>query len=114
MSLISIANDFSSTPGGRFRTDGPFSGEQFREDVLIPALGSAPSITVELDGTRGYPSSFLDEAFAGLVRKKGWSADEFKKHITIIASGNYQIYYDDIMLYVEEAASQRVENANSG
>lgn len=66
MTDVKIADDFSKTPGGRYRTDGPFSGEEFREEFLKPALNDSQKVTVYLDGTRGYPSSFLDEAFAGL------------------------------------------------
>lgn len=66
-----IAKDFSRYPAGRFKTDGKYSGEQFREDVLIPSLANLRSdekITIILDGTRGYGSSFLEEAFGGLIR----------------------------------------------
>jgi hypothetical protein len=72
--LISIAKDFSRYPGGRWRRDGPHSGEQFRDDVLAPALKSVaddPSakVVVNIDGVAGYGSSFLEEVFGGVVRK---------------------------------------------
>jgi hypothetical protein len=65
---INIAKDFSKWPAGRFDEDGPFPGEKFRDEFLLPALSSGKSVIVELDGTRGYGSSFLEEAFGGLVR----------------------------------------------
>jgi hypothetical protein len=65
---ISIAQDFSRFPGGRFRDDGDFSGQRFREDFLVPALTSSDVVVVDLDGTLGFGSSFLEEAFGGLVR----------------------------------------------
>jgi hypothetical protein len=65
--------DYASSPGGRFIADGDFSGEWFREQVLVPALLAAKEkseeLEVELDGTSGYGSSFLEEAFGGVVRK---------------------------------------------
>lgn len=72
--IISIAKDFSETPGGRYRKDGSDSGEEFREDVLIPEfdqLSSGEKLTIDLDGGYGYPVSFLEEAFGGLARRNG-------------------------------------------
>jgi hypothetical protein len=73
MAIISLANDFSQFPGGRFRSDGPFSGEVFRDDVLLPllrkALASNQTLTLVLDGVAGLPSSFLEEGFGGILRK---------------------------------------------
>ncbi|WP_337519562.1 STAS-like domain-containing protein, partial [Desulfovibrio sp.] len=63
MKTINIANDFSVFPGGRYRSDGEFSGEEFRDNILIPALQKYQQVIVELDGTRGYGSSFLLEVF---------------------------------------------------
>jgi hypothetical protein len=69
---ISVRSDFSPYPGGRFRADGDFSGEEFREQVLLPALRDALNkgsrVEVLLDGVAGYASSFLEEAFGGTVR----------------------------------------------
>ncbi|KAF0180254.1 MAG: hypothetical protein FD124_1156 [Alphaproteobacteria bacterium] len=73
MTEISIARDFSRTPGGRFRRHGPFSGEDFRErhleGALVAALKSGEPIVIQFDGVAGLPSSFLEEAFGGLVRR---------------------------------------------
>ena len=66
---INIARQFSRYPAGRYKADGPYSGETFREDFLIPQLRQADTrIVVQLDGARGLASSFLEEAFGGLVR----------------------------------------------
>jgi hypothetical protein len=65
---ISIADDFSTVPLGRFPDDSPFNGTTFREIWLIPALAKYQSIEVDLDRAEGYGSSFLEEAFGGLVR----------------------------------------------
>lgn len=68
MNVINLRN-FSLYPGPRFSRLGPDSGEEFRDQVLIPALRLGEPIAVCLDGVIGAPgSSFLDEAFAGLIR----------------------------------------------
>lgn len=70
---INIALDFSDTPGGRYRKEGLFSGEEFREDALKPlyikALEHGEKLYINMDGCYGYPSSFIDESFGGLSRE---------------------------------------------
>ena len=36
MITINIANEYTKTPGGRFKSEGDFSGEDFRDSILIP------------------------------------------------------------------------------
>lgn len=67
--VINIGRDFSRYPAGRYISDGPYSGEAFREQFLLPSLRKTNEIiVVEFEGARGYGSSFLEEAFGGLVR----------------------------------------------
>jgi STAS-like domain of unknown function (DUF4325) len=70
--ILSIAKEFSETPGPRSSEEGAFSGEEFRETLLEPrfkeALGSGHELIVDLDGTVGYATSFLEAAFGGLAR----------------------------------------------
>lgn len=72
---IVICRDFSETPNARYRAEGPDSGEEFLESLLEPkyilARNSNQKLIVNLDGTYGYPTSFLEEAFGGLARKYG-------------------------------------------
>lgn len=74
MAMISIV-DFTTTPGGRDKDDGEFSGQEFREKFLEPHFNNpqnAEQLLVNLDGTLyGFPPSFIDEAFGGLARKFG-------------------------------------------
>lgn len=62
MIQLSIANDFSRTPGVRYPQEGDFSGEEFRETVLIPKVKEAfergEKLVVDLDGTYGLGPSF--------------------------------------------------------
>lgn len=83
MRRIDIARDFSRYPAGRMKTDGPFSGELFRERFLQPAMEQNEDIELVMDGTRGYGSSFLEEAFGGLVRA-GHNKDDIHRHIKIV------------------------------
>lgn len=72
---LSIAKDFSETPGPRSREEGDFSGEQFLDEKLEPAFGEARNscqpLIVDLDGVVGYATSFLEAAFGGLSRIHG-------------------------------------------
>jgi hypothetical protein len=71
----SIAQEFSRAPGPRFRKEGAFSGEQFRDEVLAKwfseAQNSESKLFIDLDGGYGYAPSFLEEAFGGLARIHG-------------------------------------------
>jgi hypothetical protein len=102
---IEIARDFSRTPGPRFRSLGPYSGEEFRER-LVDALSASPDGTVEvvLDGTEGYGSSFLEEAFGGLVRMGPFRADELEHRLKIVAHDRlYETYADEAYRYLKDA-----------
>lgn len=77
--IISIANDFSRFPAGRYSSDGPYSGEDFRVSVLKPHLDKGETIVIDFDGALGYGSSFLEEAFGGLVRTGYAAADLLKR-----------------------------------
>ncbi len=86
MRTINVARDFSRFPAGRYRRNGRTSGEAFREDLLSAPLSAGETIVVELDGTIGYGSSFLEEAFGGLVRQLGIQPDTLLKRITLTSS----------------------------
>lgn len=101
---ILYVKDFSTTPGARYRHLGKASGEEFRDDVLVPAFEKDKSLIVNLDGVRGYGSSFLDEAFAGLVRLNKFSADEIKTLVSNIQSTN-QSWITELTGYVNDALS---------
>lgn len=84
---INVAQEFSRFPAGRFIQDGPYSGELFRRKFLEPDLKAAEKVIVEMDGARGYGSSFLEEAFGGLVRL-GFSKNALKSKLVIEASNS--------------------------
>lgn len=99
--VINVAKDFSRYPAGRYKDDGPFTGEHFREDLLIPSLHEYDKVVIELDGTRGYGSSFLEEAFGGLVRA-GFDVELLKKKLHFSATDSSLI--EEIEEYIEDAA----------
>ena len=84
---LHIAQQFSKFPGGRYRRISEFSGEEFRERLLEPAVKAGDKVTVDLDGVAGYGSSFLEEVFGGIVRAMRWiSREQVNNHIAIATS----------------------------
>ncbi len=84
---INIKNDFSDSPGARYRKDGPHSGQEFYEDKLKPkfdeALKLGLKLEIDLDGVWGYPSSFVSGSFGKLSLEYG--ADKVLKNIEFIS-----------------------------
>lgn len=102
---ISIAKQFSEAPAGRHAKDGPYSGERFREEFLAPALEQNEVVEIDLDGALGYGSSFLEEAFGGLVRVRGLRADELHRRLHFRST--LALYPERIWSYIEDADRQR-------
>jgi hypothetical protein len=110
---ISIAKDFSAYPAGRGRRDGPNSAERFREDVLIPALRQAQEandrVIVVLDDVLGYSSSFLEETFGGLVRRRVFNPDWLRRSLLIQANDPiYASYKLDAESYLTDELAYAV------
>jgi hypothetical protein len=104
---MNIATEFSRFPGGRFRADGPHSGEEFRDDFLAPRLRACDHLSVVLDGVAGLPSSFLEEAFGGLVRKHGFTPEHLETALEFVASTpRMSSYPHTIRRYIERARPQ--------
>lgn len=105
--LLIKVQSFSRFPGPRFKRLGEHSGEAFREDVLLPAIKKhGGDIVVDLDGTMGYGSSFLEECFGGLIRAG------VEPSIAISIANNLKSDEDEslkseIQEYVQDAVDQR-------
>jgi hypothetical protein len=101
---VSIARDFSRTPGPRKNTEGPHSGEDFLEKILRPRFKDADALgvplEVSLDGVAGYATSFLEAAFGGLSREFGI---ERVRGRLIIISEDEPYLKDEIEKYITEA-----------
>lgn len=99
---INIGNDFSETPAGRYSPEhGEYTGERFRNDFLIPLLKKHGNLAVELDDTEGYPASFLEEAFGGLVRHEFFTKEELNRRLHILT--NFKHYEKEILEYINDA-----------
>ena len=103
---LSVAKEFTDAPGPRNREQGDFSGEQFLDDLLRPrfklALERNVILSIDLDGTEGYATSFLEAAFGGLSREFG--AEKVIQHVEF-KSEDEPFLIDEIKKYVREASS---------
>jgi hypothetical protein len=114
MHTIDVARQFSRLLGGRYVADGPFSGEAFREELLKPAfqraVAAGSSVTVNFDDVAGIPTSFLEEAFGGLVRSLPAISDHvFVDRIAVVANRTPQLWpFTQLAVqFMKEAAKQR-------
>lgn len=101
---IDLARDFSLEPFGRYPVHGPASGERFRTEFLEAPIRRGEHVCVDIDGVEGLSSSFLDEAFAGLVRRGLLSPEAFFQFVTVVSTRDPS-YLDDIRDYVQEATA---------
>ena len=102
-----IGRRFSETPGGRFARHGPHSGEALRGvlcTLLRRAIDSGDRLEVDLDGTAGYCSAFLEETFGGLVRSGMFSREDLRRHLRLRANDPlYETYRLSAERYMAEA-----------
>ena len=104
MKTVNVARDFTRFPTGRFKKFGSTSGEGFREQFLEQVIRDGDELTVELDGTIGYGSSFLEEAFGGLVRKLKISSEDLKARLHIISADATLI--EEVIGYIDDASKR--------
>ncbi|HDR1137458.1 TPA: STAS-like domain-containing protein [Pasteurella multocida] len=94
--------DLTLFPGPRYIRLGEYSGEWFREDILIPSIRTDSDIIIDLDGVAGYGSSFLEEAFGGAIRR-GIDKDIILLIIDKLISNDDPDLVNEIRNYVIEA-----------
>ena len=88
---LDVALDFYPYPGGRYRGQGKCSGEEFREDYLIPAIQGAEykgisKLSLHLDGpTYGYPTTWLEEVFGGLARHDSENGTAYVEKLSLVS-----------------------------
>lgn len=95
-------------PGPRCRNQGANSGEEFRDDVLIPQVkthrANGETIRVALDDAEfGYPTGWLEEVFGGLIRRM----PEITHGQVTPVSTKHPKQAAEAMRYMQEAESRR-------
>lgn len=107
--IIKVAKDFSRKPTARTEVEGANSGEKFRETLLVPmlveAIKSSKKLIVDLDGTAGFGTSFLEEAFGGLIRVNHIEYSDINKTLELI-SHEEPYLIDDINQYILDAKNE--------
>ena len=108
---INIANNYTSNPGPRFKKLGEFSGEDFRNKSLQKYFldDKISKIEIFLDGLRGYPSSFFEEAFGGLIRKIYFTEKQNKAELIKKALNKFEfisnnsVRIDEMKYYIKNS-----------
>ena len=108
MITINVSKDFTDTPGSRYKSEGEYSGELFREEILEPkfieAMAKKEQLKIELEGGYGYATSFLEESFGGLARK--FDIQEVLKTL-VFESNDEPGLIDEITEYIKAARKGR-------
>lgn len=103
--------EFTHAPFGRYREDGPKSGEEFRENWLEPAVKKAIAegviLEIVIDDVEGYGDSFIESVFGGAVRDEILPNDieQIKKIIRITYPNKpyFEMYKDFIWEHISNA-----------
>lgn len=93
--------DYTRYPCGRFIDDGPGSAELFRTGHLVPALEIHYQVILDLNGVYGFPASWTEEVFGGLVRHHGYTPADLKIRLVIDISDDLQEF--EIWQFIEGA-----------
>ena len=107
--LINIAEEFSAYPIGRDESDSEKNnGQRFRREFLLPKLKDAEEnhriVVISFEGVESFGSSFLEEAFGGLVREDGWTSEKIKKFLRITYDwSGYKRFERRMWDYIEAA-----------
>lgn len=103
---IKIASEFSRFPGPRDRGEGDYSAEDFLERLLLPRFNQSRErgerLTVYLDGTAGYATSFLEGSFGKLQRDVKSQGVKILDHIDFVSEEEPYLI-DEIKEYVGDA-----------
>lgn len=98
---IDIGKQFSRLPAGRTPDDGQYNGQTFRERFLKKPLAEGKQVVISLDNAISYGSSFLEEAFGGLVRVYMINIDRARELLRFETQDPF--LEDEIWTYVRDA-----------
>ncbi|WP_303852932.1 STAS-like domain-containing protein [Bartonella apis] len=100
--IINLANDFSRYPAGRFSDDGSHNGSKFRDEILWPRLENVirknDTLTINIDDVRSLGSSFIDEAFVGLLRKHNITKEILLKYLDVKCTQPDILFFRDAII----------------
>ncbi len=103
-----VDKEFSHTPGFRTKDEGPYPAVDFRDEHLYPKIKEAIDndfvLLVDLDGAAGYGTSFLEEAFGGLIRVCKLSYQDIMNHLSL-KSDDDPSYIEEIYGYLRDASN---------
>ena len=97
-------------PGPRKRYMAPRSGQEFREDCLTELINEKKPFILDMSGMVGYPPSWLEEVFGGMVRHFDESQIEYFKGVTGVGKD----IIEDIDRYIKDAKRKKKERAENG
>lgn len=103
--VIDVGKDFSKFPGGRYMNDGPFPAEKFRKEHLVPALKDGGRVEIDFNSALGAGSSFLEEAFGGLVREEGFDANDLTERLSFTPTNIVGV--EDAVTFIEQAGGRK-------
>ena len=98
---INVAKEFYPRPLGRIPEDGEYNGTLFKDSILIPAIKNNRTVVVDFHGVAMAGSSFLEEAFGGIIRERIITKKDFSSRIIILT--DRQVILDRIKKYVSDA-----------
>jgi hypothetical protein len=103
---ISIAEDFSPYPAGRYPEDGEYNGAKFRDNKLLPLLRGSHKVSIDIDGVALLPSSFWEEIWGGLIRDRGFTTSALRGLVEITTTDPELSSYPEIAWEMAEDAER--------
>lgn len=94
MTVLVNVGEINPKCAGRYKGTHPgeLSGEELRDDYIIPAISTNEKVEVDLSGAVRLSYPFVEEAFAGLVRKMQLSADILESRMSILGDSSDEIW----------------------
>lgn len=107
MITYNFAEEFSKVPGPRRKDIGPYSGEEFRENVLKKWFKENTEAEIDVNGVlMSFGPSFLSEAFGKMAKDVG-SEEVFFNIIRVKQDGEKNKHFEELLhKYVKIALSK--------